>query len=347
MAHPNDYTVGYICSIETEYLAAVASLEERHDGFGLIPPNGIISPHDTNDYTFGKIGKHNVVIAISPKRDWGLATTAIIATHMQRSFPTVAIILILSIAGGVPSERHDIRLGDIVVSSSHGSQGAVFQYDFGKNVQGQEFEPRGISIEPPPILQMAVNKLKDHHRAGHQLEKIIDNILRKHPIMLKEYSRPPHDSDVLHFSNYTNQDTESFRFSAYDDPSYVVPRVRRTEYETSPKVHYGLVASGNQVMKDATFRNRLATKNNVLCFDAGAAGIMYSLPCLVICGIHSYSDTHATSEWNGYAAIAAAAYARDLIHKIPSRNDKSDTKVNGIPFGQAAVIESKSEHRSF
>ncbi|KAL7767262.1 hypothetical protein ACKLNR_001563 [Fusarium oxysporum f. sp. zingiberi] len=336
MPHPNDYTVGYICSIEPEYLAAVASLEERHDGLDFISPNGIISPHDTNDYTFGKIGKHNIVIAISPKRDWGLATTAIIATHMQRSFPTVTMILVLSIAGGVPSGQQDIRLGDIVVSSSRGSQGAVFQHDFGSKVQDREIEPRGVSMEPPAILQMAVNKLKDHYRAGHQLEESINGILERNPTMLREYSRPHPDSDVLYLSTYTNN---------YDDFSYIVRRERRTEYELSPKVHYGLVASGNQVIKDAVFRDRLATKKDVLCFDAGVAGIMYNLSCLVICGICNYSDTHVTSEWNGYAAMAAAAYAKDLIYKVPSRNDESETKVNGIPFGQAVTTEGKSEHR--
>jgi nucleoside phosphorylase len=339
MPHSNDYTVGYICSIETEYLAAVASLEEQHDGLDFI------SPHDTNNYTLGKIGKHNIVIAISPKRDWGLATTAIIATHMQRSFPTVTMILILSIAGGAPSERQDIRLGDIVVSSSRGSQGAVFQYDFVENAQDREFEPRGISMEPPAILQMAVNKLKDHYRAGHQLGETINGILERHPTMLREYSRPPLDSDVLHGSSYTNKDAENFGFAAYNDSSYVVPREPRTGYELSPKVHYGLVASGNQVIRDAVFRDRLAMQKNVLCFDAGAAGIMYNFPCLVICGIHSYSDTHATSEWNGYAAMAAAAYAKDLICKIPSRNDEAESKVNGIPFDQAVTKESKSEQR--
>ncbi|KAJ0155629.1 Uncharacterized protein HZ326_2033 [Fusarium oxysporum f. sp. albedinis] len=319
MPHPNDYTVGYICSIEPEYLAAVASVEERHDGLDFISPNGIISPHDTNDYTFGKIGKHNIVIAISPKRDWGLATTAIIATHMQRSFPTVTMILVLSIAGGAPSEQQDIRLGDIVVSSSRGSQGAVFQHDFGSKVQDWEIEPRGVSIEPPAILQMAVNKLKDHYRAGHQLEESINGILERNPTTLREYSRPHPDSDVLYLSTYTNN---------YDDFSYIVRRGRRTEYELSPKVHYGLVASGNQGHKGCR-----------------VAGIMYNLSCLVVCGICNYSDTHVTSEWNGYAAMAAAAYAKDLIYKVPSRNDESETKVNGIPFGQAVTTEGKSEHR--
>jgi hypothetical protein len=60
MSNPNDYTVGWICAISTEYVAAQAILDERHEG-----PE-YVSPNDNNDYTLGKVGKHNVVIAVLP-----------------------------------------------------------------------------------------------------------------------------------------------------------------------------------------------------------------------------------------------------------------------------------------
>jgi nucleoside phosphorylase len=41
-----------------------------------------------------------------------------------------------------------------------------------------------------------------------------------------------------------------------------------------------------------------------------AAGLMNHFPCLVIRGIRDYSDTHKNKEWQGYAAMAAAAYAK-------------------------------------
>jgi nucleoside phosphorylase len=51
-----------------------------------------------------------------------------------------------------------------------------------------------------------------------------------------------------------------------------------------------------------------------------AAGLMDHFPCLVIRGICDYSDTHKNKEWQGYAAMTAAAYAKDLLYKIaPSR----------------------------
>jgi nucleoside phosphorylase len=43
-------------------------------------------------------------------------------------------------------------------------------------------------------------------------------------------------------------------------------------------VHYGTIASGNQVMKDGVFRGRLSLElGGVLCFEMEAAGLMNSL----------------------------------------------------------------------
>ena len=40
---------------------------------------------------------------------------------------------------------------------------------------------------------------------------------------------------------------------------------------------------------------------------------MNHFPCLVIRGICDYSDTHKNDEWQGYAAMTAAAFAKDLL----------------------------------
>jgi nucleoside phosphorylase len=47
-----------------------------------------------------------------------------------------------------------------------------------------------------------------------------------------------------------------------------------------------------------------------------AAGIMNQFPCLVIRGICDYGDSHKSEDWQGYAAMAAAAYAKDLLGEI-------------------------------
>jgi nucleoside phosphorylase len=110
MANPKYYTVGWICAISTEYVAAQAFLDEKHEG-----PE-YVSPNDNNDYTLGKIGKHNVVIAVLPDGEYGTASAAVVAKDIIHSFPNVRIGLMVGIGGGAPTREHDIRLGDTLAS---------------------------------------------------------------------------------------------------------------------------------------------------------------------------------------------------------------------------------------
>jgi hypothetical protein len=100
----------------------------------------------------------------------------------------------------------------------------------------------------------------------------------------------------------------------------MIPRQERIQTEDNPAIHYGLVASANQLMKDAIIRDKLASERDVLCFEMEAAGLMNQFPCLIIRGICDYSDSHKSKEWQGYAAMVAAAYAKDLLSRIPSND---------------------------
>ena len=184
MSNPNDYTVGWVCAIKTEYVAAQAFLDEEHEG-----PE-YVSPNDNNDYTLGKIGKHNVVLAVLPKGEYGIASAANVARDMVHSFPNVRIGLMVGIGGGAPNRKHDIRLGDIVVSTPHDGKAGVYQYDFGKTIQDQIFRPTGFLNQPPALLRAAVNGLEaQYERKGHRLEHAINNILEENTRLRKNYKR--------------------------------------------------------------------------------------------------------------------------------------------------------------
>ncbi|KAL6406574.1 Kinase D-interacting substrate [Ilyonectria robusta] len=101
-------------------------LDEEHE---ILP----VGPIDSNTYTLGRIGHHNVVLACLP--NYGIAKAAAVASHMLRSFPKIQIGLMVGIGGGVPggggegrggNGGPDIRLGDIVVGD------LIVQYDLGK-----------------------------------------------------------------------------------------------------------------------------------------------------------------------------------------------------------------------
>ncbi|PTD03484.1 hypothetical protein FCULG_00012821 [Fusarium culmorum] len=327
MSNPQKYTVGWICAIATEYLAAQLFLDEEHEG-----PE-FVSANDSNNYTLGKIGKHDVVIAVLPYGEYGISSATGVAKDMLNSFPNVRFGLMVGIGGGAPTPKHDIRLGDVVVSASGHGKGGVFQYDFGKAVQGQEFQETGFLNQLPTILRAAVHGLlTQYKRKGHQLDKHIDDILVENPRLRKEFQRPESSTDRLYHSLKVHppNDQSSCSKSCGDNPSTLVVRSERTEYEDNPAIHYGLIASANRLMKDALARDQLAASIDVLCFEMEAAGLMNHFPCLAIRGICDYSDSHKNKEWQGFAAMMAAAYAKDLLRQIPPSKVEAEKRISEV-----------------
>jgi nucleoside phosphorylase len=104
----------------------------------------------TSEGTLGKIGKHNVVIAVLPYGGYGISSATGVAKDMLNSFPNVRTGLMVGIGGGAPSRKHDIRLEDIVISASGDGKGGVSQYDFGKTIQDQ-------SLPAHRTLELATN----------------------------------------------------------------------------------------------------------------------------------------------------------------------------------------------
>ena len=330
MSNPKDYTVGWICAITTEYVAGQAFLDEKHER-----PE-YVSPNDNNNYTLGRVGKHNVVIAVLPDGEYGTSSAASVARDMLHSFPNVRIGLMVGIGGGAPSPKHDIRLGDIVVSAPRDGNGGVFQYDFGKTIQDQGFRVTGFLNQPPVVLRAAVSGLKAQYESeGHQIEETTNSILEKKSRLRKKYRRPDPSSDRLYRTGVVHplNDEASCAAICGDDPLNLILRPERTEDEDNPAIHYGLIASANQLMKDALFRDRLAAEKDVLCFEMEAAGLMNHFPCLVIRGVCDYSDSHKNKEWQGYAAMAAAAYAKDLLCQIPPNKVEAENRISNLLSG--------------
>ncbi|KNB16400.1 hypothetical protein FOXG_14775 [Fusarium oxysporum f. sp. lycopersici 4287] len=326
MSNPQKYTVGWICAVTTEFVAARAFFDEKHDQLETIADN------DNNNYALGKIGKHSVVMAVLPKSEYGTTSAATVARDMLRSFPNIRFGLMVGIGGGAPSAKHDIRLGDVVVSARGNGKGGVFQYDYGKTIQEHAFVTTGSLNQPPQLLLTALSGLEaEYELEGHQLSAHVDRVLEQRPRLRQKYSRPPSDSDRLYRSDIVHPDSsDRCGDVCSDDPACLVDRKERGEQEDDPAIHYGLVASANQLMKDALARDKLAASMDVLCFEMEAAGLMNHFPCLVIRGICDYSDSHKNKEWQGYAAMMAAAYAKDLLHQIPPSKVEAEKPISEI-----------------
>jgi nucleoside phosphorylase len=304
-----DYTVGWICALPTEMAAAIGMLDERHR---ILPSR----PQDNNNYEFGRIGGHNMVIACLPSGMTGTISAARVATQMLSTFTELRFALMVGIGGGVPSEEHDIRLGDVVVSKPTGTFGGVIQYDFGKTVQEDKFIRTGSLNKPPELLLSAVANLEAKHMMeNHVVAKYLSEMMRKHPTMAPQFTCPGIQYDSLYKAEYDHP--EGYAICSQCDAGKLIYRKSRPSEDVV--IHYGLIASGDQVMRHGRARDRLRRELDVLCFEMEAAGLMDSFPCLVIRGICDYADSHKNKRWQPYAAATASAYAKALLSVIPTK----------------------------
>ncbi|CZR37581.1 uncharacterized protein FPRO_02158 [Fusarium proliferatum ET1] len=81
----------------------------------------------------------------------------------------------------------------------------------------------------------------------------------------------------------------------------------------APAVHFGLMASGNSVMKSGEDRDRIAVQEGVIGFEMEGAGVWDSFPCIVIKGACDYADSHKDKGWQRYAAATAAACTKAFL----------------------------------
>lgn len=296
---PAEYKVGWICALQIELDAAQKMLDRVHTkGFG----HGM----DCNLYILGQIGRLNVVLTCLPMGQYGNNIAAVVATRMMNRFPKIAIGLMVGIGGGLPSAKHGIRLGDVVVSIPHLQYGGVVQYDMGK-FTSDGFITTGSFKAPPEKLLQVLNFMPRHGS----------------PIAgLPEIEYPGAELDRLFESSCAHTGDTDTCISC-DTQQVVLRPITRTT--TSPHVFYGTIASGNSVVKSPKIREILIQKHGVLCCEMEAAGLMNTkFPCLVIRGISDYADSHKNEIWIEYAAAAAAQYARDLLRAMPADIALSD-----------------------
>ncbi|THY69692.1 Pfs, NACHT and ankyrin domain protein [Aureobasidium pullulans] len=322
------YTVGWIAALPKELSAAIAMFDEQHDK----PLDFEKNSSDSNSYHCGRIGNHNVVVACLPHGIYGTTSAATTASSMLFSFPNVKVGLMVGIGAAIPSDTNDIRLGDVVVSLPDGRSGGVIQYDLGKNhvetASGSDhilhvFERRGTLNTPPQALLNATGSLEARARIdGHQFPGLLQDMLRRHPRMGKSKPRQPgyvyqgQEKDRLFQALYPHMSGLGCKDC---DPALEIPRDAR-EDPLIPEVHYGVIASGNRLIKDALERDMIAKDSgeDCLCLETEAAGLMNSFPCLVIRGICDYADSHKNDDWQEYAAATAAVYAKELLSYLDS-----------------------------
>ena len=288
---------GIVTALPKEFAAMVAML---------VSPTKVNVPGDPNNYILGQIpandgvGHHNVIVMSLKKMGNNSAASA--ASHLLRSFKTVNDILMVGIAGGIPRPSKPdvhVRVGDIVVSNEYG----VIQYDNIKLLAGVS-EIRSTSHPPSSALLGRTKFLEANRIAG---QRPWENYLH-HANHLEKASRPDAKTDATFWWKDEN-----------------VPHPTDCErHEGFPKVHYGRIGSANTVLKDSVARDTLQNKCDIIAVEMEGSGIAdgawdLGKSYILVRGICDYCDHNKSDLWQGYAAVAAAAYARALIESFPAK----------------------------
>ncbi|EWG54080.1 hypothetical protein FVEG_17240 [Fusarium verticillioides 7600] len=277
------------------------------------------SENDPNAYRLGRIGPHYVVINRPRFGRSGQLPASQIVNGMKSTFPGMRFWLLVGIGGGAPSQKADIRLGDVVLGMS------VLPYKKGKE-KDNTFKITGKAKEPPVELLDVVTELK--HKLDYELslDQMLDTVLQRllasqpdsQGALRRNYRRPSNDhlwrSDYIHGDN----DCDCLH-QPPNDTSRSIQRVQR-DTEQLIQTHCGIIGSADQVMKNARKRDMLAREEDIICFEMEATAAMEAATgnqaltgCMSIRGISDYSDGHKNDLWHNYAAFSAAVCAAELL----------------------------------
>ncbi|OJZ82549.1 hypothetical protein ASPFODRAFT_50369 [Aspergillus luchuensis CBS 106.47] len=312
----DEYNIAFICPTGIELAAVEGMLDELHPAL----PSTI----DKNSYTYGRIGTHNIVVAVLPETCNNQAAS--VATQLNNDFRSLRFSLLIGTGGGIPDldNNRDIRLGDVVVSKPTETFGGVVQLDRGKSHAHGRFERTGIQQRPPDILLSAVQRLDAlHMRVDTHIPVFVDEMLARYPKMMKRnYAYQGQENDQLF---HVDCEHAGGKDCGHCDMNQVIGRVPRDE--SIPVIHYGTIGSSKTLLRDSVRREVLKADFDILCVETEAATLINEIPCLVVCGISDYADSHSNTNWQPYAAATAAGYAKELLSLIPPLKKPSNDNV--------------------
>ena len=238
---PSDaYTVGLIYVKPLEMHAITVMLDEEYQSVPL-------ALGDKNEYTLGRIGKHNVAIVGPARGAQGKVAIADVVGSIHWTFRNMTIGLLVGIGGGVPHlPKQDVRLGDVVIGAPEVGP-AVVQYDLGKETTAG-FEVTRTLNKPPALLLQVVNAVEDRYLRQKQGEEgfFTTHLTRfnQFPRLRKQYQRPS-GPDRLFRVDYRH---EAYTDCNKHDEQFEVLRPERDPPDEI-QMHYSTILSGDRVMK--------------------------------------------------------------------------------------------------
>jgi nucleoside phosphorylase len=258
---------------------------------------------DSNVYRIGQflVGEERAIRKVlMVTSGQGNQAAGAVTTQALISFPDIEHIILVGIAGACPNPAkpsEHVRLGDIVDVDHRG----IVQYD---NVKES---PKTVQYRSHPqkpsarMLQSATDLDAEAELGKRPWEKWI-------ALGTERYTgaaRPRDESDVLH--------------EGKEVIGHPVDPKRRSSH---PRVHRGAIASADTLQKNPAERDMLRDKWDVRAIEMEGSGFqnaawMQGKDAMIVRGICDYCDPFKNDDWQPYASLVAAAYARAMIETLP------------------------------
>jgi hypothetical protein len=170
----------------------------------------------------------------------------------------------------------------------------VVQYDLGKNLGDDDFERKGTLKSLPTMLLAALATLRaEHDLDDNQVLDIIAQIYQQHSKLTRSrYGFPGRENDNLRYSECGGSSSSGSCDLCTDRKVE-----RQAREDLNPTFWYGVIASGNGLIRNTAVRDRMSRDVRALCVEMEAAGLMNDFPCIVIRGICDYADTQKNDAW--------------------------------------------------
>ncbi|KAK3694521.1 nucleoside phosphorylase domain-containing protein [Podospora appendiculata] len=335
----NHFSTAIFCALTLEANAVEAAFDHHLDAQTFGKAQG-----DANAYSTGMIGRHAVVLVwMAGMGKWQAASSA---SACALSFPEIKLALAVGICGGVPFVKHDKEMlfGDAAISGD-----GLVHYDFGRQFPGHQFVRKDSILDipgkPKAEISAFLSKLRGHRANRHLHDSMWTHLLKlqedlgepsTHP-GAKEYKlfepsychmhQVPGSCEVCGDTSQTGSSVCEAALTSTCEEVHCDSRnlmSRKRLVHPRPMVHFGLIASGDRVMKSGEDRDIIAKSENIIAFEMEGIGVWDQFPCcLVINGICDYADSHKSKRWQGYAAATAAACTKALLEQWMGSGSRS------------------------
>lgn len=369
-----DFQIAIVCALPTEANAVTVLLDIEYEAFGSIYKK---SHFDANTYTTGRIGRHDVVIVHMPGP--GVTEGRAVATHLRSSFRNISLCLVVGVCGGVPAplDKANILLGDVIIATTvvQTDMGRQYPEQMSRKTRVEDCLGRA-NPEIRAFLGKLQSK-HEHERLRLKTEESMAKLTIN--IQFPKARYPGRDKLVLYPADYrhkhrdrpceicdrcnTQQDPvcdvalqsscEELGCKAAnegtwngmgqssgvpgDEEDMIAETVRRELQRIN--IHFGPIASSNQVMRSGQHRDEIAKREGVLGFEMESAGTWDAIPTIVVKAVADYADSHKSKDWQPYSAAVAAACTKAILEEWRDTDRATDERTDGrsISISPASV----------